>query len=661
MISSKLRGIFPSLMLAAVPAHAQLAPPDSFRLHKFAQPIGWEIDTRTTTPDSTRTDIRFSFVDRGSPVPMTGFLTTDPRNAVTHLKLRGFVARGAGINAEVDFTPGKSWSANLRNDTTHTTASGTTPAFVITGYSPVANQEALIRWWKRSGRPDSITTLPGGFAKVHLRGRDTVSVAGKRVILERYALDGIVWGQESLWMHGDTLVALVTRDAEFDHFEALRPAYVPSLGRFIERGAADGLARLRQLALAGAPSSPKAYALVGATLIDATGAAPIPDAVVIVKNGRITAAGPRASVKIPHGIPQVNVAGKTIVPGLWDMHAHYEQVEWGPIYLASGVTTVRDVGNVTEFMTSVRDAIAAGRGIGPHILLAGLVDGTGPFALGVTRVDSASQVQRAVSNYKRLGYQQIKIYSSVTPAMVAEVARVAHANGMTVTGHVPRGMNVLQAIDSGMDQVNHAPYLRGPAFATGNTTLDTSFTGYKALRDKLLAHHTVLDPTLVIYEWEYHAQGVPMSSFEPGVTKLPASLRTTYEKSGVSSADSAKSAATFSQLLQVVGALHRDGVPIMAGTDQVVPGHSLHREMELYVRAGFTPMEAIQSATSVPAHVMGLDAEVGTVTVGKRADLLVVDGDPLADIANLRRVALVISGGVQYKPAPLWRLVDFKP
>ena len=108
-------------------------------------------------------------------------------------------------------------------------------------------------------------------------------------------------------------------------------------------------------------------------------------------------------------------------------------------------------------------------------------------------------------------------------------------------------------------------------------------------------------------------------------------------------------------------ALHRAGVPIVAGTDQAIPGHSLHRELELYVAAGFTPLEAIQAATIVPARAMGRDGELGTIEVGKRADLVFVDGDPLADIGALRRISTVVTGGRAYDTATLWRLVGFEP
>jgi imidazolonepropionase-like amidohydrolase len=120
-------------------------------------------------------------------------------------------------------------------------------------------------------------------------------------------------------------------------------------------------------------------------------------------------------------------------------------------------------------------------------------------------------------------------------------------------------------------------------------------------------------------------------------------------------------AKRFAMLVEAVRAMHRAGIPIVAGTDQTVPGHSLHRELELYVRAGFTPMEALQAATLVPARVMGMEREVGTVQPGKAADLVLLDADPLADISNTRRISAVIAAGRVYDPAVLWRSAGFQP
>jgi imidazolonepropionase-like amidohydrolase len=152
---------------------------------------------------------------------------------------------------------------------------------------------------------------------------------------------------------------------------------------------------------------------------------------------------------------------------------------------------------------------------------------------------------------------------------------------------------------------------------------------------------------------------------EPGLQKLAPPLRPTFETFGAPAGGTPEESAERHRLhaldLAVVRALHAHGVPIVAGTDQAVPGHSIHREIELYVEAGLTPMAAIQSATLVPAKAMKLDAELGTIAPGKRADLIVVDGDPLADIRNLRRVTTVVTGGRAYETGPLWQLVDFTP
>jgi imidazolonepropionase-like amidohydrolase len=170
-----------------------------------------------------------------------------------------------------------------------------------------------------------------------------------------------------------------------------------------------------------------------------------------------------------------------------------------------------------------------------------------------------------------------------------------------------------------------------------------------------------VDPTLAIFEFFTATSAKPPASFEPGVVDVAPELIEQLEDVGPPTERSDRQEKVFEKDLAIVGVLHRAGIPIVAGTDQTVPGHSLHRELELYVQAGFTPMEAIQAATLVPARVMGVEKEVGTIEAGKRADLIVVDGDPLADIRNTRNVELTITGGKMYNSADLWRSAGFKP
>jgi hypothetical protein len=177
----------------------------------------------------------------------------------------------------------------------------------------------------------------------------------------------------------------------------------------------------------------------------------------------------------------------------------------------------------------------------------------------------------------------------------------------------------------------------------------------------LKSHGTVIDPTLVVFESFTVGPDRPLVSLEPGIAKVAPELATQLNEGGVPPEILEVERKIFAKYVAITGALHRAGITIVAGTDQSVPGFSIYREMELYVEAGFTPMEALQAATIVPARVMKLDAERGTIEAGKRADLILVDGDPLENIHNIRNVKTVIAGGTVYDSAELWRSVGFKP
>ena len=649
-------------------AQQPATPADSgtFTLYKFQQAIGRESYRVSRDGDRLVLSDSFSFTDRGSRVPLETTLETTPAGDPLAFRIRGRVSRQSSIDVAVTV---RGDSVTARIDSVSRTAARPAAAFTISGYAPVALQQAMIRYWQSHGRPAALAILPSGRVTIEQRGSDTLTLDGVAVALERFSIAGLIWGRETVWFdRAGRLAALVSIDAEFDHFEAIRSGYEAGLTVFVSRAAVDAGAALAELARKTQPVGQSRFALVGPTLIDGNGGPSVPDATVVVDGGRIVAAG--RNVKVPAGFHRIDARGKTVLPGLWDMHAHYEQVEWGPIYLASGVTTVRDVGNELEFIRSVRDAIERGQGIGPRLLLAGIVDGSGPFAIGVNRVDTPEQAVAEVRRYHDAGFQQMKIYSSVKPEIVRAVAAEAHRLGMTVTGHVPRGMTAYDAVEAGMDQINHVSNIRPimlaspPAQAAAGAPPPTvDLGGPEATRAlKFLAEHrTVVDPTVALYELFLHPAVRPVDSFEPGILKVAPELRSALLHTGTSVSDSARAQAQLRDFLAIIGALHRAGVTVVAGTDQTVPGHSLHRELELYVQAGFTPMEAIQAATVVPARVMRLDGETGTIAAGKRADLLVVDGNPLERFSDLRRVWLVVAAGRRYEPAPLWRSAGFEP
>jgi imidazolonepropionase-like amidohydrolase len=659
---------------ASPPLLQQKAPPleqGRFVLHKFEQAIGQETYEVSQDGDSLFVKMDFKFTDRGTPVPLTATFRSAADLTPEAFEIKGRNSRQSDIEEAVEVEPDKV-RVQVRDQWTESAR----PAqfFTIAGYAPATMQMLMVRYWATHGSPAELATLPSGHVQIGPRGRDTVSIDGKSQVLDRFTVEGLIWGRETLWFDANrNLAAAVTVDAEFDHFEAIRDGYESALGTFVGWAGRDGMAALAELSKGISGSRANRLALVGGTLIDGTGRPALPDSVILVENGRIISAGPRSHVEIPKQSVVLDARGKTILPGLWDMHAHFEQVEWGPVYLAAGVTTVRDCGNEFEFITAVRDAIAAGRGLGPRILAAGIVDGSGPLAIGVQRVDTPEQAKMWVDRYHDAGFQQMKIYSSVKLEEVKAVAEEAHHLGMTVTGHVPEGLNAYEVIAAGQDQINHIQYIADIMHAplpgdakrleriTAMANLDLHSPDAQKALAFLKAHGTVVDPTLALSEFFTSNTSKPPASFEPGVRKVAPELEEQLADVGPPSPFSPTMEKIFEKDVALVGALHRAGIPIVAGTDQTVPGHSLHREIELYVEAGFTPMEAIQAATIVPARVMGLDKELGTVQPVKRADMILLDGNPLESIRNIRSVEYVISGGAMYNCAGLWRSVGFQP
>jgi imidazolonepropionase-like amidohydrolase len=652
-----------------------------FRLHKFEQPIGEETYTITRDGGTLTLKSDFAFTDRWTKVPLTATLKAADDYTPQSFVIQGKTSRMSGIDSSVEISGS---NATIRqgdsqsNDKHTRTIAAPQTFFTIAGYAPVAMQMALIRYWQLHGSPAHLPALPSGELQIQDRGAETVDVDGHSLQAERYTVRGLIWGMETLWMDSDNhLAALVSTDAEFDHFEAVREEYEPALAKFVASAARDEMAALSELGQGLPGRRTGSFAFVGATVINTTGNPSIANATVVTRDGKIVAVGPSKKIKLPPDAQRVDVAGKFIIPGLWDMHAHYEQVEWGPIYLAAGVTTVRDVGNEFEFITAVRDAVNGGKALGPHMLLAGIVDGDSPNAIGIARVNSPADAVTWVQRYHDAGFQQIKIYSSMKSENLKAVCTEAHRLGMTVTGHIPEGMTAYDGVNDGMDQINHIHYVfdllkpkdfnekaakASPADrAEMMASLDVNSDAGKEAIAFLKEHNTVIDPTMALLEFMRRPADVPANKNEPGVDHIAPELREQLVSGGVPPERAATQQKIVQEELAIIGALHRAGVRIVAGTDQTVPGYSLYREIELYNQAGFTPLEALQAATIVPAQVMHAERDSGSIEVGKRADLDILDANPLADIHNIRSVHFIVANGVLFESGPLWRSAGFNP
>ena len=661
------------LVLAQAPA-APNTETIMFHLHKFQQRIG--VEQSIVTRGAQGTDIRttFAFNDRGTTVPLASLLQLGPTGTPTRFEVWGRTSRSSRIDDRL-VVSGKS----VRVEQSGAVREETVPEafFVGSGYAPAILIQELLRFWLSHGRPPELAVLPIGRVKVQPRGRESFARDdGSSAEVDRWSISGLSWGRTTAWTdRSGALAAVKTVDAEYDHFEAIRAGWSAALKAVVSSAARDGMAELAENGTLRPLNAGRKVALVGGTVVDASGRGPVKNATVLVDGDRIGAVGPAGSIAIPPGVQTIDVSGKTLLPGLWDMHAHVEQVEWGPVYLAAGVTTVRDNGNELAFIRSMRDAIDAGKGLGPRILLACIVDGRGESSLGIERLDEESGIAPMLARFREAGCSQVKIYSSLAPRLIAPLARAAHAAGMTVTGHVPRGIGILGATAAGMDMVSHIPFVGQamlgpdlqaekrpdpPALREALSRLDPDSPRAREVAAQLARRHTVIDPTLALYELEQHTPE-EFARIEPGLQSVAPVLRRLLQNFGPDPESIEWAHRLWKVELGLVKTLHRAGVPIVAGTDQAIPGHSLLREIEIYVDAGFTPLEAIGSATLVPARAMKLDREVGTVEPGKRADLIVVDGDPLEDIHRIRQVRMTMTRGRLYETAPLWRSVGFEP
>lgn len=424
-------------------------------------------------------------------------------------------------------------------------------------------------------------------------------------------------------------------------------------------------------------------AITHVTVVDAAGGPSRPGMTVLVSGDRITAVGSAASVTVPRGARVIDGRGRYLIPGLWDMHVHlsYLPAEALPLFLANGVLGVREMGGEVEQLLRWRGEIAAGRLPGPRIIVPGPVvespqwlamlrDRAGdlPGAAGLLRqrtgVGTAEDARRAVDSAAALGVDFIKIRNSASRESYFALAREARRRGLPLAGHAPQPVGPGEASDSGHASFEHAflPALDGMTPADRAALFRRFRANGTAVTPTLIAgrNHRLL-PDSVVAAALADSLGVRDARRRYLPPRLLAKWR--EERELVTRDRPRDWAALHRSHLRDVREMQREGVRILAGTDVgvqlVYPGWGLHEELELLVReAGLTPAEALRSATLAPAEFLGLQRALGTVEVGKLADLVLLDADPLADIRNTRRIRAVVVNGRLHDRAALDAMLE---
>jgi imidazolonepropionase-like amidohydrolase len=427
----------------------------------------------------------------------------------------------------------------------------------------------------------------------------------------------------------------------------------------------------------------KTLAITHVTVIDVAGGASKPDMTVTVRGGRI-AAIEKSSRKLPEETRVVDGRGKFLIPGLWDMHVHTNFGDWLPggkdlilpLFVANGITGVRDMGGDLHFLKEWRDQIDSGTIVGPRMVISGpMIDGAPPHFPASVPVTTAAEGRKAVDDLKLGGADFIKVQSYIPRDAYFAVADESKKQGMTFVGHVPDAIRASEASNAGQKSIEHYTgifegcstiedeLLKGPK---GPRRVVETYSAPKcaALIALLAKNGTWQVPTLFWERGQWLIDDLDLSQ-SPGAKYAAASLRNqTYKKFTDSilkelDTDPVTYRRQFvAKELEMTLAMHRAGVPLMAGTDTaagvyVIPGFSLHQELELFVKAGLTPTEALQTATLNPAKFLGRTRDLGTVEKGKFADLVLLDANPLPDIRNTQKISAVVLGGRYFSRADL--------
>jgi hypothetical protein len=452
-------------------------------------------------------------------------------------------------------------------------------------------------------------------------------------------------------------------------------AAVETLTARAERADDEWLAQLQQRI---ARPLPGLTLIRGVRWFDAPAATMRGPADVYLRAGRIADVTPPGQLAAsPDHV--IDGQGRTLLPGLFDMHAHL-WASAAPLHLAAGVTSVRDMGGDNAYLMRLQARLAAGELLGPTVYLAGFIEGESAYASrGGIVVGSVDEGRHAIDWYAARGYRQIKLYNSIQPAWVGPLAAHAKARGLKVSGHVPAFMLAEQAVRAGYDELTHInqvtlnfvtqpgddprTLLRFTRIGDDAHRLDVTGPRVRAFLALLKKHGTVVDPTLATFESMFtQQQGQPKPGLAALADHLPAVWRRNLRTAemDLEGAKLSTYRASFSRMLALTRAMHRAGVPLVAGTDDI-PGLALHRELELYVQAGIPALHALRIATWNGARLAGAEHEAGSIARGKVADLVLVDGDPSRRIGDIRRASLVFKGGVAYSPAQLFDAMGFKP
>jgi imidazolonepropionase-like amidohydrolase len=612
------------------------------------------------------TRVEYSYNDRGRGDHIVATWKLNAAGVPTDYEGRGNDYMKAPVEERFEIKNGK---ASWKNRSEQGEQAVSADAFYLPMTSPPELLAVLARaLLKAPGR--KLPLLPAGEASIEPAGTQKTAKGE----LTEYRITGLGFSQESIWL--DSAGTAWSVSGWFSVVPEGSEGVIQELRTAQEKTAAVWSKRMADT-LARRPAA--GFVIRNARLFDPRDLSVTPGTSVIVEGERIVRVGRDADVKPPPNAEVIDARGGFLMPGLWDNHQHLGDVS-GALDLANGVTSARDMANDLDSFPQRVARYDDGSELGPRVIKAGIIDGTGELAGPTTmRADTAETAIKHVDWYADHGYAQIKIYSSVKPELVSIMADRAHARGLRVSGHVPAFMSAKDFVEAGADEIQHLNFI----------VLNFLFPEVKETRNRdrfikvaerareftpdkpevrdfinfLKKHRTVLDPTMVVFEGLFCGDPTALTpGLEEIVPRFPPQVRRAM-RSGALEAPKDKEAAyreAFPAMLRLLKALHEAGVTIIPGTDALA-GYMLHHELELYVRAGIPAPEVLRMATLTSAEVMGANKDRGLIAAGKLADMILVEGDPAKNIRDIRNITTVIKDGKIHDPAAIEKTLGIAP
>jgi hypothetical protein len=658
----------PAALLFAFGAFAQDAAQTRYAVLIMEKPAGSQ--TTAVAADGTR-NLSYEYNDRGRGPKLTARVRLDASGVPASIEMDGIDYLKAPVAERFTLTNGV---ARWKNSSEAGEQQLTGSAFYLSTQGLPEElgwlAQALLR-----ATGQTLPLLPAGQASIKRAADLNIGDGAKKRHVTAYLIEGLGFSPSTVWLDDDKgFFASVDR-----FYSVVRSGWESSVPKLLEKQEALEKARTADLArtLIHKPLTP--VAITNANLFDVATGQSVPGSTVLIEGDHIRAVGKDGAVNIPSQARRVDAGGKALLPGLWDMHVHIGPTD-GLLHIAAGVTSVRDLANDNDALLQLKKEIDNGTAIGPRITMRGFMDGRGPYT-GPTKVfvDTEAEARSAIENYAKLGFDGIKVYSSIKPELMPTIIKLAHEKGLRVSGHVPAFMTAQQFVEAGADEIQHINMLflnfffdevkdtrtpaRFTAVAERGAGLDLNSQPVQSFVRLLKDRNVVVDPTLTAFEGLFiDRPGKISPSYAAIADRLPPQVRREFLAGGLPVPDGKDARYHESQraTLRMTKLLYDSGIPIVAGTDGL-PGFTLHRELELYAQAGISPPEVLRIATLGAARVARKDKELGSITPGKLADMVLVDGDPAKRISDVRRPTLVIKDGAFYEPAALYKALGVKP